>query len=144
MPSGIPRNYIHEATDDITLGNIGQYVYLLINDYPEFFLRVVDEWLEYVERDAEERRLEDARFGTVYQSRLRLQSQLNSRFKFEQMVKRALEAARKAVQELSLAEKGWYLYDEAGRFEAERDWAIRHEEVVADDSDGKSPEWEVG
>jgi hypothetical protein len=123
---------------NFTLGNIGQHVYLLINDYPEFFIKVVDDWVQYVK---EEQLRDDARFGTIYRGRPGPQAQIGARVKFEFMVKAALKDARSAVDDLSLAERKWFLYDEAGQRKAECNWAISHEEISDEDSDGRSNEW---
>jgi hypothetical protein len=63
---------------------------------------------------------------------------LNSRIKFEVMAKKALGEARNAVEDLSVDDRKWYLYTEAGQRKAQREWEVRHVELDSDDdSDGE-------
>lgn len=136
LPRRLPTDYIPVPELGNTLSNICQHVYLLANDHPEFFLAVVDEWLQHV-KDIE---YEDAKFGIDYQSRSRLIKGLSPQLKFLRMLEAGLDKARKANREPFIADRAWDLYTEAGQRKANRQWEVRHKEVESDDeSDGKSP-----
>ena len=112
-----------------------------MNDYPDFFLKLVDDWVTYERENQEAKLVEDSRYGVTFRSRSRLQREIHPQMKFERMIIKALSEARQAVQDLSIDDRKWYLYTEAGQRKAQREWEIRHAEVESDDeSDGTSPE----
>lgn len=118
---------------------ICEYIYFLINDYPHFFIRLVDEWITFEAENEQAKLLEDARYGTTYPSRSRMQRELHPRIKFEHMVKNTLSEARKAFEGLSTSDRKWYLYTEAGQRKANSLCEVKHKEIESDDdSDGKS------
>jgi hypothetical protein len=118
----MPKDYTQISSTNLTVQVICEHLYFLINDYPHFFIRLVDEWIAFETENEEAKRLEDARFGTTYPSRSRMQSE-----------------ARQAFEGLSISDRKWYLYTEAGQRKADRLCEVRHKEVESDDdSEGKS------
>jgi hypothetical protein len=135
----MPKDYTQISSTNLTVQAICEHLYFLINDYPHFFIRLVDEWKVYEAENEQAKLLEDARFGTTYPSRSRMQRELHPRIRFERRVKDTLCEARKAFEGLSIDERKWYLYTEAGQRKADRLCEVRHKEVESeDDSDGQS------
>lgn len=68
-----------------------------------------------------------------------MQRELHPRIRFERRVKDTLSEARIAFEGLSIDERKWYLYTEAGQRKADRLCEVRHKEVESDDdTEGKS------
>jgi hypothetical protein len=139
LPDTIPKDYTEVSSSDYTVEVICQHLFFLINDYPEFFLRLVDEWIVFERENEQAKLLEDSRYGTTYQSRSRLQRELHPRIRFEHMVKKALREATNAIKDLPIEERRWYLYTDAGQRKAQSRWEVQHVAVASDDeSDGRS------
>jgi hypothetical protein len=135
----MPKDYTQISSTNLTVQAICEHLYFLINDYPHFFIRLVDEWIVFETENEQSKLLEDARFGTTYPSRSRMQRELHPRIRFERRVKDTLSEARKAFEGLSISDRKWYLYTEAGQRKADRLCEVRHKEVESDDdSEGKS------
>ena len=114
---------------------ICELVYLLANDFPEFFIAVADEWLQHVS----EMKYEDSLFGSEYPSRSRLLKGLSPQVKFLRILEAGLVKARKADREPIVAEGAWDVLTDAGQRKAQSQWEVRHKETGSeDDSDGTS------
>jgi len=135
----MPKDYTQISSTNLTVQVICEHLYFLINDYPHFFIRLVDEWLLFEAENEQAKLLEDARFGITYPSRSRMQRELHPRIRFERRVKDTLSEARTAFEGLSIGDRKWYLYTEAGQRKANGLCKVRHEEVESDDdSEGES------
>ena len=135
----MPKDYTQISSTNLTVQVICEHLYFLINDYPHFFIRLVDEWIAFETENEQAKRLEDAVYGITYPSRSRMQRELHPRIRFDRMMKKALSDARMAFEGLSIDERKWYLYTEAGQRKANGLCEVRHKEVESeDDSGGKS------
>lgn len=139
LPRFLDKHYTEVFSTDLTLNIICRQIDSLVNDYPAFFLRLVDDWIRIEQDNERAKMLEDSKYGTTFPSRSRLQKGLHPRIRFEHLAKKALSDAKIAMHDLSEDMTKWYLYTEDGQRKAQRECEVRHVEVESDtDSEGKS------